>query len=287
MTTEPYPLERLGTPLAGPTAISADLGRLWRLAWTLAVTDFKLRFFGSVLGYLWQLMRPLLLFGVLYAVFTEVVRIGGDVELYPVALLLGIVLYTFCADATSGAVSSMVDRESLLRKVAFPRLAVPLASVLQALFNLGLNLVAVAVFLVVAGGEVRPSWLELPALVAILALMLAGVGSGLAALYVQYRDVKPIWEVALQILFYASPVFYPIEVVLAHNADLARVMLFNPFAAVLQQARHAFVAASQPSAAAAMGGAEWLVVPAVIAIVLAALGLRGFIRRAPRIAEDL
>ena len=94
-----------GRRIAGPTALGDDPRRLWHLAYTLAVTDFKLRFFGSVLGYLWQLIRPLLLFGVLYAVFTQVIRIGSDVEMYPVALLLGIVLYTFLSEATSGALT--------------------------------------------------------------------------------------------------------------------------------------------------------------------------------------
>jgi len=282
-----YPLERLGPPMAGPTAIGRDPRRLWRLAWALAVTDFKLRFFGSVLGYLWQLMRPLLLFGVLYVVFTQVVRLGSEVERYPLALLLGIVLFTFCSDATGSAVTAMVDRETLLRKVSFPRLAVPVASVLQALFSLGLNLIAVAVFMLVGGDEPRLSWLELPVLVAMLALFVAGLSAGLSALYVPYRDVKPIWDVVLQITFYASPIFYPIDVVIDKNPDLARVMLFNPFAAILQQARHAVISPSHPSAAEAMGGAVWLLVPTAIAVVLIALGLRAFVRRAPHIAEQL
>jgi ABC-2 type transport system permease protein len=146
----------LGTPIKGPSALGSDPRRLWHLAQTMAVSDFKLRFFGSALGYLWQLVRPLLLFSVLYVVFTQVIRIGGDVELYPVALLLGVVLYTFFAEATSGALGSLVDRESLIRKVEFPRLAVPLAAVLTALMNVALNLVAVLVCLVAAGGSVRP-----------------------------------------------------------------------------------------------------------------------------------
>ena len=121
------PFERLGPPIKGPSALGADPRRLWHLARTMAVSDFKLRFFGSALGYLWQLVRPLMLFGVLYTVFTQIVRLGSNVELYPVALLLGIVLFTFFSEATGGALSSLVDREALIRKVDFPRLAVPLS----------------------------------------------------------------------------------------------------------------------------------------------------------------
>ena len=226
-----------GRRIAGPTALGDDPRRFWHLAYTLAVTDFKLRFFGSVLGYLWQLIRPLLLFGVLYAVFTQVIRIGSDVEMYPVALLLGIVLYSFLSDATSGALTSLVDRESLIRKVDFPRLAVPMASILTALFNCVLNLLAVFVFLFAAGAEIRWSWLELPFLLAALTVFAAGLGMLLSSLYVTLRDMRPIWDVVLQVFFYASPIFYPIDVVMEQDQTLATLLMCNPFAAILQQAR--------------------------------------------------
>jgi ABC-2 type transport system permease protein len=277
----------LGPPIKGPSALGSDPRRLWHLARTMAVSDFKLRFFGSALGYLWQLVRPLLLFGVLYVVFTEVVRIGGDVELYPVALLLGVVLYTCFSEATGGALSSLVDRESLIRKVEFPRLAVPLAAVLTALMNLALNLIAVVVFLLAAGGSIRWTWLELPFLVLALALLASGVGMLLSALFVRYRDVKPIWEVALQLLFYGSPIFYPIDVVLERSELAARLMLLNPFAAIVQQARHALIAPSHPSAAAAAGGVGWLLLTVAIGVGVIALGYYVFNRRAPTIAEEL
>ncbi len=275
----------LGQPIKGPSALGSDPRRLWHLARTMAVSDFKLRFFGSVLGYLWQLIRPLLLFGVLFVVFTQVIRIGGDVELYPVALLLGIVLYTFFAEASGGALGSLVARESLIRKVEFPRLAVPLAAVLTALMNVGLNLIAVLVFLLAAGGEIRASWLEMPFLVLALAVFTTGLGMLLSALYVRYRDVKPIWDVALQIAFYGSPIFYPIDVVQERSELAAQLMLLNPFAAIIQQARHAFIAPSHPSAYEVAG--PWLLGTMAIFIGVVALGYRVFSKRAPTIAEEL
>jgi ABC-2 type transport system permease protein len=276
-----------GRRVAGPTALGDDPRRLWHLTYTLAVTDFKLRFFGSVLGYLWQLIRPLLLFGVLYVVFTQVIRLGSEVELYPVALLLGIVLYMFVSEATSGALTSLVDRENLIRKIDFPRLAVPMSSVLTGLFNAGLNLVAVFVFLLAAGAEVRLSWLELPFLIASLTLFTAGLGMLLSSLYVTLRDMRPIWDVVLQVFFYASPIFYPIDVVIERSQTLATVMLCNPFATILQQARHALVAPSHPSAAEAIGGTGLLLIPIAIAIAVIAAGFLRFRRTAPRIAEAL
>ena len=278
---------RLGPPIKGPTALGDDPRRLWNLTRTLAVSEFKLRFFGSSLGYLWQLVRPLLLFGVLYVVFTQIVRIGGDVELYPVALLLGIVCFTFFSEATGTAVSSLVDREALIRKVEFPRLAVPLATVLTALLNVTLNLGAVLVFLLIAGGKVRLSWLEVPFLLFALAAFAAGAGMLLSALYVRYRDIRPIWEVALQVLFYGSPVFYPIDVVIERSELAAKLMMLNPFAAIMQQARHALIAPSHPSVATVLGSDALVLSPVAIGVVVVVLGYRVFSRRAPRVAEQL
>src|SRR5205085_4650142 len=121
-------------PIKGPTAVGSDLRRMMHLTVTLAVMEFKLRFFGSVLGYLWQLMRPLMLFGVLYLVFTQFVRIAGGVRHYQAILLTGIVLYTFFSDATMGSVTSVYDREGLVRKIEFPRLVVPMSVLLTAYF---------------------------------------------------------------------------------------------------------------------------------------------------------
>jgi ABC-2 type transport system permease protein len=274
-----------GTRIKGPAAIGVDLRRFANLTRTLAFTEFKLRFFGSALGYLWQLMRPLLLFGVLYAVFTQVLRFGSEARFYPVALLSGIVLFMFVSESTGGAVTSLVDRESLVRKVQFPRLVVPLSVVLTALMNLGLNLIAVVAFLLASGGSVRLTWLEVPLLALLLALFASGIATLVSALFVRYRDVKPIWEVILQMLFYGTPIFYTIDAV--DNETLERLLLCNPLAAVVQQFRHAVIDPSHPSAAAAAGGWPWLLIPAAIVLALALAGYRYFDRAAPRIAEDL
>jgi ABC-2 type transport system permease protein len=273
-------------PISGPSALTGDTRRFVHLTWTLATQEFKLRFFGSVLGYLWQLMRPLMLFGVLYVVFTQFVKVS-DQKLFPVSLLLGIVLFTFFAEATSGAVSSVVDREQLVRKIHFPRLAIPLSVVLTATFNLVLNTVVVFIFGLLLGIEPRWTWLELPVLIVLLGVFVVGLAALLSALYVRFRDVRPIWEVVLQIMFYASMIIVPFETVFDRFPTLARIMLANPLAAVVQQARHAVVDPSIPGTAAAMGGAERGLVPLAIVLATIALGLWVFNREAPRIAEDL
>lgn len=278
----------LGRQIKGPSAVGSDPRRFWHLTRALAVTEFKLRFFGSVLGYAWQVMRPLLLFGVLYILFTQVIDVGTDTPLYGVALLLGLVLYTFFSEATGAAVSCIVDRENLVRKIEFPRLAVPLSVVLTALFNLALNLGVVVVFLLASGGSVRWSWLEMIPLVALLAVLASGLAMLLSALFVRARDIKPIWDVVLQVLFYGTPIFYTIETV-QNSAPtwVAKALMLNPFAAILQQARHAVVDPEYVSASSAIGPAWRLIIPLAIVFGVFALGYAVFRRAAPRLAEDL
>jgi ABC-2 type transport system permease protein len=278
--------EGLGRPIRGPSAFGdGDLRSFFYLTWTLAVTEFKLKFFGSVLGYLWQLIRPLLLFGVLYVVFTEFVRFGEGVAFFPVVLLTGIVIFSFFQEATGNAVTSVVDRENLVRKIQFPRMVIPASVVLTAYFNLALNLVAVFVFIAIQGVEVRWTWLELPVLLVLLGVFATGVAMLLSALYVRFRDVRPIWDVMLQVLFYGSPILYTLEQI--PNQDLAQIMVLSPLATVLEQVRYAVIDPAAPSAAAAAGGMEWLAVPAGIGFGVLALGLWVFNREAPRIAEEL
>ena len=190
----------------GPSALGEGARRFASLTFMLAATDFKLRWFGSALGYVWTLMRPLLLFGVLYVVFTEVVKFGEGVKNYPVYLLAAIVLFTYFNETTSRGVTSLVDRDNLLRKIRFPRLVIPLAVALHSLFNLGLNMIVVFVFVAAAGIEPNVDWLQLPLLVGMIVVLATGVTMMLSALYVRFRDVEPIWEVALELLFSASPV---------------------------------------------------------------------------------
>jgi ABC-2 type transport system permease protein len=275
----------LGRPIRGPSALDGDLRRFTHLTRTLAVSDFRLRFFGSALGYFWQLMRPLLLFGVLYVVFTQAIKLGARVDFFPVVLLTSIVLYTFFGEATANAVTAVVDREQLVRKIQFPRLVIPTTAVVTATFNLALNLLVILVFALASG--VRPNWrwVEVPFILLALFGLAMGVAALLSALYVRFRDVKPMWDVALQILLYGSPVIYVIETIESRQAQ--EIIMMNPLAAIIQQMRHALIDPSAPSAATAAGGWVRLLIPAGITLVLVLLGLWYFNREAPRIAEEL
>lgn len=273
--------------MKGPSALSGDRRRFVNLTRLLAVTEFKLRFFDSILGYLWTLMRPLLLFGVLFVVFSEVLKVGDGVPYYPVILLSGMVLFFFFNEATSKAVTSALDNEVLVRKIHFPRLAIPLSVVLTASFNLGLNLIVLIFFMLVSGVYPMWSWLELPLIVALILVLTVGVSMLLSALYVTARDVLPIWEVLLQIVFYATPILYPITLLADRNETLSHVAMASPLAALITELRHAMVGGKAPSAAAAIGGAPRLLVPLGILVGVFVLGLWVFNRMAPRIAEEL
>lgn len=272
-------------PVRGPTALGGDPRRFWNLARTLAATDWKVRFYGSALGYLWSLLRPLMLFGIIYFVFSYVVKAGAGVEHYGVMLLLAMILYFFFSEVTGSGVTSMVDRESLLRKVGFPRAVVPLSVALVAAMNLALNLVVLAVFVVASGVQPRWTWLLLPLPFALMVVLATGCAMLLSALYVRYRDVRPIWEVVLQASFYATPILYPIEAVIGYSETLAKIALMNPIAALIQESRHLLTGAMPLSEA--MGSPALMLVPLAILVAVTWLGLRVFGRMAPRAAEEL
>ncbi len=289
--------EPLGQPIRGPRALGDSWPRFWQLTYNIARSEFKLKFFGSALGYLWQVMRPLLLFGVLYVFFVLVFHVdrakGAAGHVYGAQLLGSIVLFTFFGEATSGAVRSVVDRESLVRKIQFPRLAIPASVTLLAAFNLALNLVVVMIFAVIAGVRPMWSWFELPLIIAMLALLASGVAMLLSALFVRFRDISPIWEVFSQILFYASPVILPAEAVrseLGHghlDHILYHVYTLNPLVTIFQQFRHAMINGATLSAGQIMGSWLALLEPIALVVIIFVLGFWVFNREAPHIAEDL
>jgi ABC-2 type transport system permease protein len=250
----------------------------------LTATEFKLRYFGSVLGYLWTLLRPLMIFGVLYVVFTEIFRFGGNVSHYPVMLLLGLILWNFFADATGSALPSLVQRESLLRKVAFPRAAIPIAVSMTAAANLGLGLIVVVFFAFMDGVTPRASWLAMLPIVFGVLVLAAGLALLLSALYVRFRDVQPIWEVVSQLLFWGTPIIYTVEVV---PERMRTAIMFNPLSVAIQQARHWFIDPSSATAAEAIGGGTRLLGPLAIFLLTIVAGIWVFTHSEAGIAEDL
>jgi ABC-2 type transport system permease protein len=281
-TTTPAPLREV----RGPSALGGGARRFFDLLWLMSVTEFKRVYFGTVLGYVWSLVRPLALFGVLLFVFTQVFKIGSETaEHYPVLLLMGIVLFTFFQESTTEGVTSVVAQEGVVRKTQFPRLVIPLATVLTGLFNFGLNLVVVLGFLFAFGVAPTWTWLLFPFVVAVLFVFTAAVSMMLSVLYVRFRDVAIIWMVFAQALFYATPVLYPVEAF--QNETYEHLLMINPLAVIFEQARVWILEPDAPTAVEAAGGVVGLIPAAVIFVGVCALGAWTFSRQAPRIAEDL
>ena len=268
----------------GPTAIGGGWARFLDLLYLIAVTDFKKAYFGTVLGYVWSLARPLMLFGVLLAVFTQVFRLGSEVPHYPVLLLFNIVLFGFFQEATFAAVTSVVAREGIVRKTQFPRLVIPLAVVLTTLFNLGLNLVVVLVFLLAFGVAPMWTWLLFPLLLVALIVLTIAVSMIVSSLYPRFRDLAIIWTVFSTVLFYASPVLYPLEKV---PGTLRDVIMLNPLATLLELARKWVVDPTAPGPVALAGGWARLLPAAAIFVATCVVAVWVFRREAPRIAEEL
>jgi ABC-2 type transport system permease protein len=268
----------------GPSALGGGRRRSWELLVLLAGQEWRRSWFGTALGPLWVVCRPLLLFAILLVVFTKAFRLPADVEHYPVLLLLGIVLFGFFQEATTGAVNSIVAQEQVVRKTQFPRAVIPLALVLKAGLDLAANLTVVAVFAVASGVEVRWTWLLLPVLVLALAGLTAAVSLLVAALQPRHRDTAILWGVAVTALFYATPVLYPLEVL---GEGLRQVLVLNPLAPVFAQARVWLIDAGAPGPAELAGGGARLLVPAALYALTCLLAWRVFRREAPRVAEAL
>jgi ABC-2 type transport system permease protein len=266
----------------GPSALGGGWRRSLDLLLLIAVTEFKRSYLGTALGYLWSVARPLALFGVLLLVFTQAFDLGDRVVNYPVLLLFNIVLFGFFQEATTQAVNSIVNQESVVRKTQFPRLVIPLAVVLTAFFNLGVNLVVVFVFILASGVGPMWTWLLLPVVLVLLFVFTTAVSALLAALYPRFRDTTIIWSVLATALFYATPVLYPIEIVSGTVQDL---LALNPLTPIFELARKWVIDPSAPWPVAYDGGL--IVVPVAIYLGVCVLAAWVFSREAPRIAEEL
>lgn len=281
------PISPQARDIRGPSAFGGGFRRFCNLTWMIAVTEYRLTYFGSALGYLWSLMRPLLMFGVLYVVFSQILRFGGAIKDYPVLLLFNVVLFSFFTEATQRSVNSVILAEGIVRKMQFPRMVIPLSTVLTAAINLVLNLVAVFVFLVIYGVNPMWSWLALPVILVPLIALTAGVSMLLSSLYVRFRDVAPIWMVASTMLFYGTPVLYAVNSIPTHAHNFQRLVMLNPLADILQQGRHWIVDPSTPSAVTVIGGWGWFAIPVAIFVLACVAGVWVFNHEAPRIAERL
>jgi ABC-2 type transport system permease protein len=261
-----------------------DPRRLLTITRVLVLDKFRVKYLDAALSYVWALMGPLLLFGILYLVFTRIGRFDQAVKNYPLYLLSSLVLWMFFAETSGDAVASLVRSESLLRRLPFPYAAVPLSIVAMGLIDLGLNSVAVLAFLLGSGVFPRPSWLEVIPILLFVSVFITGLAMLLSALYVRLRDVDRLWGLLRQALFFATPVFY---VMASVPHSIRPIALANPLAAATTQLRHAVIDPAAPTWLAASGGAIPALIPLAVVCATFVVGLWVFYRESPTDAENL
>lgn len=253
----------------------------------LVKTDFKIRYQSSVLGYLWTLLRPLLLFAILYVVFVVILNTGGDVPHFGVYLLLGIVIWSYFVEVTTSSVKAIVDRGDIMRKINFPRYVIVLAASFSSLINLSLNLLVVSAFMWLGNAEPNINALYFPLLVGELFVFSLAVGFFLSAAYVKFRDINYIWEVMLQAGFYATPILYAFSFVAEKNIIVGKIMLLNPLAQIIQDARYGLVTSKTSTIATVFGNKSAYIIPIGVVLITVIVASIYFRRQAPRFAEDV
>lgn len=253
----------------------------------LVKTDFKLRYQGSVLGYVWSLLRPMFMFVILYVIFGIVLKAKGNVPYYPVYLLLGIVLWNYFAEITTGSVGAIVGKGELLRKINFPKYVIILSNTLAAFINLLLNFIVIAALMIYK--DVPLTWhaLIIVPLVAELTILAMAMAFFLSALYVKFRDVTYIWEVIMQAGFYATPILYPLVRPYV-PPEVAKYLLLNPMAQIIQDARHVLVTPVSPVISTFWGGDKWIwVIPLALVAVIMVLASTYFRSHSRYFAEEV
>lgn len=251
----------------------------------LVRTDFKIRYQNSILGYVWSLLRPLLLFVILYFVFTKFLKVGDNVPHYPVYLLLGLLYWNFFVEVTMGSVTAIVSKGELIRKINFPKYVIILAVLVGALINLSLTAVVVVIFMII--GHVAVSWhalLLIPLLVELVIIALTAAFF-LSTAFVKYRDVSYIWEVIIQAAFYATPILYPLSRI---PHAYAKFLILNPFAQVIQDSRYVLITHSTETISTIYNGDHWIWgIPIGLTLILAVVTSTYFRRHSKSFAEEV
>jgi len=252
----------------------------------LVVTDFKLRYQGSVLGYLWSVLKPLFLFAILYVVFDKFLRLGRDIEHFPVYLLLGTILWQFFNEATTQGLQAIINRGDLIRKINFPKYIIVISGTISALINLTINMVVVVVFCLINGVQLRPEALLVIPLTIELYIFSLALAFLLSAINVKYRDIGYLWEIFLQAAFYATPIIYPLQMVAKQMPGAEKWLLINPVAQIIQDIRYMLVTKNSMTLWSSLSGWK-TVIPFLIIIVAIMLGSYYFKKKQKYFAEEI
>lgn len=251
----------------------------------LVKTDFKLRYQGSVMGYIWSVLKPLMLFAVMYVVFIYFLRFGADVPHFAVALLLGMVLWSFFTETTTLGMQSIVIRGDLLRKLSFPQAIIVLSVSINAFINLLISLVIVFIFGLINHVDISKFAFLAPLLLIELYVFSLGVSFLLATVYVHFRDIAPVWEVFLQIGMYMTPIIYPVTLVMNINLTMAKILMMNPLAQIIQDMRYLFTSKVNITVWELISNKLVVCIPYLIPFIVLIIGYKVFKRHSIKFPE--
>ncbi|MGT2801403.1 ABC transporter permease [Streptococcus henryi] len=251
-------------------------------------TDFKLRYQGSFIGHLWSILKPMMLFTIMYLVFVRFLRFDDGTPHYAIGLLMGMVTWNFFSEATNMGMMSIVARGDLLRKLNFSKEIIVISSVVGAAINYAINLLVVFIFAIVNGVGVSLGWLTIVPLFLELFLFTTGIAFILSTLFVRYRDIGPIWEVVMQAGLYATPIIYSLTFILQRGqVTIAKMMMLNPLAQIIQDLRHFIVFSGSMRGWDLIGHKAIALIPYVLPVLVFGLGYYIFHKNAKKFAEIL
>lgn len=257
----------------------------------LVKTDFQLRYQGSFLGMAWSVLKPLMLFAVMYVVFVRFLKFTDGTPTFPISLLCGTCLWSFFTEATSMGMRGIVDRGDLLRKVHFPNYIIVAANTVGSLISLGINLVVVVVFGFFAHAEYTWRVLLVPLNILQLYLIALGFSLILSTLYVYFRDIAHIWEVLMQAMFYATPIIYPISMISDRVPGFswaAKLIMLNPSTQAIMDIRHNLISPHYvPTVWSHVGNPILCCIPYILTVFVLVIGVYVFRRSSAKFAEVL
>lgn len=271
--------------IRGPSAFGGSRERFVELLWIITQNEFRLEYANTLLGFVWTIIRPLVFFGVIFLVLRGILQFGANVENYGPFLVLNLILFQYFQETTTRCVRCVASREGLVRKMQFPRILIPLAVSLSAAMTMALNLVAVLPLFIIAGVTPTWEWIGLIPVLAGLIILSTALGLLLSIWYVGFEDISQIWSLISRMLFYLSPILFPIELIPVEA--LRRLAGLNPLSPLLEQARVWVIDPTAPGAIEAGGFWLGVALPLTTMVVLALWGMRTFSRGAPRVAEAL
>jgi len=245
------------------------------IIWNFAITDLKLRYKNSVLGFAWTFLEPLLLLSVLYIVFTNVFE--STIEYFPLYLLQGIILYNMLAKGTQIGVNSIQAKSQILTQIKTPMEFPPISASITALIMLAFELIVFGMFLVAFQFIPPVTIVVLPLVIMLEFILILGLALPLSVLNVKYKDVQFIWGVIIHAGFFLTPIFYSIDIL---PQQVQSILIYSPMVQIVNIAHDATLYGILPTL-------ENIVIALGMTFLVFGIGYGIFRKFSSRIVEEL